>query len=84
MSQIEVTEAYPRCRKVTGDDATTCDMPLALHEIAMHIATGYASRPSTQEEATCSATSRRLLEQLYKRTCGAKRRVTHESKYPPR
>jgi hypothetical protein len=41
MSQIEVTEAYPRCRKVTGDDATTCDMPLALHEIAMHIATGY-------------------------------------------
>ncbi len=41
MSQIEVTELYPRCRVITGHDETTVDANLSIDEIVEEIKKGY-------------------------------------------
>ena len=41
MSVIEVTEAYPRCRRSSKHTAEYSDMPMSLNEIQSHLASDY-------------------------------------------
>jgi len=41
MSAIEVTEAYPRCRRSSLYAAGYTDLPLSIEEIRLHIRDGY-------------------------------------------
>lgn len=41
MSAIEVSEAYPRCRRSSRYSAEYSDMPMSIDEIRTHLRSGY-------------------------------------------